>query len=298
MNPIPFSYQIQYNNIVFIESLEHDESKTGKWLFDDLISYTYRPESIAMNHMPVANKKDLIEVFAGIVKAILEHDIRPILHLDFHGDENGFELNPSKEFISWKDFCEALIPINVVCKNSLIIFMNVCKGFYNALYPFESVLSEKPCPFFMCIGPHQNVMNIATRDAYQRFYKHLFETRNFSESYAFLNSEIKTLDILLADNMILKIAGYTKSNLYSAGYKNRASTELATDLKKGNRTYWVTNFNQSLKTYLNRKRQETIKILIKKAEIFLMIDLYPELRDKFQIESRIMEYFRRPNKRQ
>ena len=101
MDITPFSYQIQYNNLIFIESLQKDESKTGKWLYDDLISYTYRPESIAMNYMQVTNKKDLIEVFTGIVKAILEHDIRPILHLDFHGDENGFELNLSKEYITW-----------------------------------------------------------------------------------------------------------------------------------------------------------------------------------------------------
>ncbi|MBK9105571.1 MAG: hypothetical protein IPL92_13640 [Saprospiraceae bacterium] len=244
-----------------------------------------------MNYQTVTDKKELIELFLGITQAILEHDIRPILHLDLHGDENGFELNPSKEFVSWKDFCDALIPINVACKNSLIIFMNVCKGFYNALYSMESVLAEKPSPFFMCIGPHHQVMNIETRDAYQQFYKHLFETKNFSESYLLLNSKTKTHDIFLADNMTLRIAAHIKSTIFSPGYKIKAASELEALFNKGNKTFRASNFNQSLKLYLHAKRQESIRILIKMAESFLMIDRFPELKEKFQIEGRILEHF-------
>jgi hypothetical protein len=291
MNDAPFSYQVQYNNIIFLESVQEDESKTGKWLYDDLVPYTYKPESIAMNHMTVTNKKDLIEVFAGILKAILEHDIRPIIHLDFHGDENGFELNPSKEFISWKDFCETLIPINVACQNSLILFMNVCKGFYNAIYSMESVIADKPSPFFICIGPHKEIMNIETRDAYRYFYRHLFETKNFGESYSLLNRQSKTHDIFLADNMALKIAAHIKTTMYTPAYKIKAAAELEALIKKGNKTYCAANFKKSLKIYLDAKRREVIKFLIKRAESFLMIDRFPELRDKFQIERRIMEHF-------
>jgi hypothetical protein len=91
--------------------------------------------------------------------------------------------------------------------------------------------------------------------------------------------------------LILKIAELTKSKVYSTEYKIRASEELQTMLQNGNKTFWNSNFNQSLKLYLNRKREETIKNLVQKAERFLMIDLYPELKSKFEIESRILDYF-------
>lgn len=157
----------------------------------------------------------------------------------------------------------------------------------------ESVLADKPSPFFMCIGPHHQVMNIQTRDAYRNFYRHLFETKNFGESYSLLNREAKTHDIFLADNMALRIAAHIKSTMFTPAYKIKAAIELEALIKKGNKTNCAENFNKSLKLYLYAKRQEGIKFIIKIAETFLMIDIYPELRDKFQIESRISEYFKK-----
>lgn len=282
------SYFVSYNNIIFLESL-HNESKTGKWLYEDIKPLTYKYKVFETNYVPVKSKHELMEALMGIELAILNQNMLPIIHLDLHGNKDGFEVNPSGEFISWKQLQDTFMHMNTATKNNLIICMNVCEGFYGILDAYEKLISELPCPFFMCIGPQTKVLNIDVRNSYQKFYKILIETQDINKAIISLNEDENIHHVAVADNMIIDFQRNLKSLFQTSSYKSKCNSELQKLLMEGDKRFLDINFNRSSKKYIKHKREMMKNIFFEKAKKFLMIDKYPELELKFKIEQRMSE---------
>ena len=177
--------------------------------------------------------------------------------------------------------------MNLARKNNLMIGMNVCEGFYGILNLYNYLMQGLPAPFFLCIGPITKIKGIETRDRYQKFYKHLIETKDFHSSIELLNMDKLKHHLSLADNLVMNIASKLIDDFYSSLYKSKSNIQLQEMLAKNDKRFWEKNFNQSSKKFLKFKRENSIELLISNAEKFLMADKYPELKNKFEIAKRI-----------
>ena len=82
----------RFNQILVVDSIPVGELNAAKRLMDDLGSYSvaYAP-SPAVKYVRVETGDELIEQINSCRKDALEQDIIPMLHVECHGDEDGFQ---------------------------------------------------------------------------------------------------------------------------------------------------------------------------------------------------------------
>jgi len=116
---------------------------------EDLYCHKYESDllriSAELNNMKcfirIAASKEMFEkaISSGLKEAVVaNYQQDPILHISAHGCEDGFRLT-NKDFITWDDLRNLLLPISRYRNYGLLLCMSTCKGI-NAI---KSALSEK-----------------------------------------------------------------------------------------------------------------------------------------------------------
>ena len=176
---------MRINCIFVIESLT-GEKKTGKILYDDVISkFRLKDANFLVNYTDVKNKKELSQVLIEIGNLVKNGNKVPIVHLECHGSKNpvGIVLEPSKEFIGWNEIEATFREINIHLKNRLIIALGVCFGATLTL----SCDPSKRSPFFELITPKEKITNSEILSGYFDFYQGLL----FGEKFIKLIQQLK-----------------------------------------------------------------------------------------------------------
>jgi len=123
------NYTVYSNTLYIFESLVNEE-KTGKWLYEDLVRFTYVSDIYQMRYIPFESKKQIFQELENI-KVEIKTELRlPTIHIEAHGDTEGFEIAQTKEDISWRELNNELSEINFLCRNNLILSLGICNGHY------------------------------------------------------------------------------------------------------------------------------------------------------------------------
>jgi len=124
MNPIsPDTFQL-----VIIESLRPNDSKTAQKLYHEIIKYKqYQEVNLHSVLHVIKTQKELIQILSKLNEEIIGGGPFPILHLEMHGYEDGIQLT-SGEIILWIDLMPFLRNINVTLKHRLLIILGACEG--------------------------------------------------------------------------------------------------------------------------------------------------------------------------
>ncbi|MDE2083905.1 MAG: hypothetical protein KGI64_03490, partial [Xanthomonadaceae bacterium] len=109
-----------------------------------------------------------------------DRGLRPILHLDTHGDEaKGLEIRPEQTFIGWDDLGNKLRCINVHMHNNLAVVGATCFG----LQAIKSVSLDMPAPFFLLLAPPKKVFEHFLEEHIPAFYRSVFELQPVNEAH-------------------------------------------------------------------------------------------------------------------
>jgi hypothetical protein len=157
------------SEIVILESLRAEETRTGSMLRDRLTASDSWPLPVSVTR--AVTVADLFRVVGLLTERALAGTgaAAPILHLEIHGDEGGTGLvMASGEPLSWGGLGDALRPLNVTLRNSLILVLGVCSGVLSiksvTASPFERV------PFCHVVGPDKAVKSYFLPYGFHAFY--------------------------------------------------------------------------------------------------------------------------------
>ncbi|MEQ6165745.1 hypothetical protein AAOE16_01010 [Ekhidna sp. MALMAid0563] len=260
-----------------MESLD-GESKTGKWLYEDIVPLTYADEKFQVKYYDIQRKTELFELFKEIRKEVGSILRLPIIHIEAHGDESGFEIAKTKEEITWTELSNTLAEINFATRNNIILSLGICNGYYINLEQADRFRNGQRCAYAINISPQKKIDWNEIKFGYSNFYQCLLKQKDFGSAMDQMR-EVTPLNILTtADSTAHQIADYVKKFLLDP---IRVSDQLKGLIEKGNELLPGKNFNRNFKALKNYKREFGKNQLIKKWDHFLMMDSFEENRTKF-----------------
>jgi len=215
------NYELIYNSVIVIESLGEDESKTGKELFDQVISVRCKERELLPYYKLVENKDEFFRALGDIKDAVLNKGHFPFLHFEMHGGDEGFRLASGERvlYTELTDFCRE---INVFLKNKLLISIAACKG--AAMYKMIDI--NKPTPFFGIIGPKKDMYNVDLLSDFGSFYDVLLLEHDLEAAIDALNRFQGFVDyaFIPAEMLWDRLSEHLKNN-------KRSSKKIFNDLK-------------------------------------------------------------------
>lgn len=280
MNP-SLNYTVYSNTLYIFESLVNEE-KTGKWLYEDLVPLSYASEIYQMRYIPFESKEQFFQELEKIKVEIRTALRLPTIHIEAHGDTEGFEVAQSKEDISWRELNNELSEINFLCRNNLILSLGICNGYYINLDMVKIFEEEGRCPFIVNISPQEMIGAKAIKLGFSKFYQSLFQNREFSYAMKDMN-EITSLNFLSsADIIAYKIVEFAKDFSMSQVNTKRTSEQLKELIKRGKQLLPNENFDRNMEALKEYKKDFMKKELKRKWNRFLMVDDFKENKTKFE----------------
>lgn len=238
-----------YNTIYVIESLGNSESNTAISLYETIRKFRYKHNGIKTYLESPSSSSDFFNILTNIKNNVSLQNVRPIIHIEAHGLSDGSGIKClNGDLIKWNQLYPYFSEINIKIKNTLIITKGICFGayFYLNLDP------NKPAPFFTIISSVDKINKGEILSSYENFYNDLLFRENMNTAIRELNSQF------------LKP---TNNELLLELYIN--------DL--------ITNYNNGLlESAKNEYKSMFIEKLISLWNKFLMIDLYPDTKNRYR----------------
>ncbi|MBK8656915.1 MAG: hypothetical protein IPN20_24110 [Haliscomenobacter sp.] len=260
------------NSIFVIESLEN-ERKTGKELHDDIINkFNVFNGEFYTFYRPVASRKEFLDVLEEIVDLTYKKQYKPIIHIEAHGwinekdSDSGFKIEPSGDYVSWKEIEGFIRLINIRLKNTLFITLGICFGARLQL----TLDPSKPASFFEMITPFGKISNTEIIEGYTNFYQALL----------FKNQLIEEVKLIKKND---KFKFYGSANLYE-DYIAETQILFKPETFEKNKKLALNKIDNEIKTKdisFEEYKELIKKRLILEKDRFLMIDIYPSNRERF-----------------
>lgn len=146
-------------------------------------------DEVNKQHPGIVTKYDLLSVSDFDIKmdSIIgrtDFEHVPILHLDMHGDSNGFGKD-AIEVIRWDMLIKKITELNQACNGQLFLSLDICKGLniYCNLTNNSNPLSLKT------LGSFQDIYTIDGRIRFTNLYNNYFQCFDMDNSIkVFFNS--------------------------------------------------------------------------------------------------------------
>lgn len=175
-----------FSKIVIIESLEHDEFKSGTALCEYINGLREdNPESPTAHLVDVASCDGLLSVIEALTEEAQRLGEAPILHIEMHGFEDKSGLSfPDGTSLGWGDLAFALNKLNKATEFNLVVCVAACFGghFIDAVRP------DDPSPCFALIGPSDLTDGAELLSSFRSLYRTLLTTLSASDALVALHS--------------------------------------------------------------------------------------------------------------
>ena len=118
----------RFNQILFLDSLPVSEFNMAKRLFEDIETYAnaYKP-SPSVKYVRVESGNALVECLSEARRRAATEGALPMLHIECHGNEDGFELADGS-FADWAELKQPITDLNVATRLNLVIAVAACTG--------------------------------------------------------------------------------------------------------------------------------------------------------------------------
>jgi hypothetical protein len=143
--------------------------------------------------------------------------LRPIIHLDTHGDaRDGLFIAASEEFIAWPELENRLRPINVAAKNNVCLVSAACES----LQIIMTLDFAAPTPFFIMLAPQHTVTFGFIETNVFNFYEDLFAFHDVLAAHErHLAPELQQFH---SHRLVLKsLSGYLREGCVGRGRRKR-----------------------------------------------------------------------------
>lgn len=257
-----------------IESLSSNEIKTGRRLYEELIHHNYE---VVKQYMPVDNKPALFDAIEHVKAEAQTQGHYPIIHLEMHGSEEGIQFS-SGDVVHWPELYHRLMEINTLVRNNLVLTLAVCRGAFLS----EITHPTNRSPFLGLIAPVNEAFNTDLLRGFTAFYQELFSSAD--------------VDVALDKLRSYNLEGYTiidASILFDQVYEHYRQTQLTPEAVK-RRIDAIINKLKAVGVIPGRLGENDARTFAQHSiavsdqdnyetmrDRFLMIDIYPENRDRF-----------------
>jgi hypothetical protein len=267
--------EIQFNEIVIIESLPVGERKTGTELYQHLTAGN--PVPVAVSLFTPQTAEDLFQVLDGLALRAQAGPWVPLIHLEMHGRKD-LIATASNERIKWDDLAVPIRHLNVAVKNSIIMVLGVCSGAFMATAaansPFEAA------PFAWLVGPDRKVYDYFLAIGFRAFYAELLASGDFTKAMIALRAhtlpEYTALDTATLFRKSREV--YEKTQAQGSVLRQRAKR-----IFKQRRHALILEYggNNKARAAVAAKIQDMSPRWDEYYRHFIMADLYPENEHRF-----------------
>lgn len=277
-----------FNKLYFIVSDKED--RVAKGIFADIVRVRCEIKNISSEYIDINSKEDFKEMLLKIERNARENEEIPFLHFECHGSPDGIILKSTGK-INWGLFANLLTRINVACKNNLFVSMASCYGGYLIL-PLIKKLTEgekSRAPYFGYIGPTSEIKYGELEDGFSKFFDVLLDTLDMDKSIEMLN-KFSNYKRVYSHNSCkgvfdLVIEYFLSNDLFKKFNSKLSFTAHIRDLAKQyfretGRIPTHQDYNRLSSTVADKKFY--LDYFNKMREDFFMIDLYPEIEDRFE----------------
>lgn len=282
---------IEFNRIYVIESLPPGDEKTGTKLHNDLLKWLqYRFAGFQSILLEPNNKLEWSQVMATILDDTRNKGRRPIIHFEIHGSTNkdGLVLS-SSELVSWNEMGTQLTDINIASRMNLFVTLAVCHGAY--LLTQYHLNQRAFC--YGVLGSFDALKVSDLKIRFNEFYEELFTSFDVVKAYQrLLNSNPDVngdYECISALEMFYK--NYRNYILKEVEDPERVKERALETAKEGglildtqvNRE----NFQREFAKQLHQTKE---KFYVEHSTKFLMIDLFPEKKEDFNLPATLEEF--------
>lgn len=280
----------RFNKIIVLESLRNEERRTGKELYDDLITrMSYIHTNLKVEYHDINSLVQWNGIMNDILNDCLQNQNIPILHFEIHGEKDGRGLvTKNHELATLEHVGTQLRKINIVTGCNLFITLGVCKGMYLL---FNMKMSE-PMPFIGAVGSFKDLENDDIYIRFYDFYDRLFSTMDIGEAFAAL--QIANPDIpaeyryIPADELFYKnYQTYLNEQCTEDSLKRRAKESVG-EMKRQmpmNRQ----ERRRKEKEFIEMEKKSRARYFREYSSIFFMLSDYPDNKDRFNVPSTFKE---------
>ncbi len=178
--------EIKRWGVIVIQSLCSDDIKTGKNLYDDILRYKEYSNSGAFSSFyNVQCVGEFYSIIRKIEQSLEEGDIIT-LQIETHGCDDGIVLS-NGDIIKWKDFYDAIRPLNIKTGHLLFLIMAMCKS----VAMISSINPEERAPYRAVICTTRSVNADEIQRGFEAFYEKYFSLMDIVESLKALQDEVK-----------------------------------------------------------------------------------------------------------
>ncbi|MBI5015257.1 MAG: hypothetical protein HZB55_07165 [Deltaproteobacteria bacterium] len=264
-----------FNKIYIIESLR--EMHSGKRLEDAIFWKGLAIGGPTCQLFQPRGSAEFLFVLEDI-RRDAEAGIYPIIHIEAHGSKDGLEV-ASGAFIAWDALRERLTAVNVACRNNLLVTMAACEG----AHLFQVVKPTERAPFCGLIGPKKEIAAGELESDYSAFYSELLQSFDGNRAIEKLNnnSQEKNRYLFFGCNYLFVLAyGRYHTTLCAGSALRQRIEKVVSDARARGLME-----NMPLKEVRRLVKQHLVDMqepyFEKYKAHFMMIDLYPYLRERW-----------------
>lgn len=267
----------RFNQILVVDSIPTGEFNTAKRLFEDLKTYAsaYSP-SPAVHYARVESGDELIQCISMCRKDADEQDIIPMLHIECHGDEDGFQFADGS-LADWDELKLPITELNVATRLNLLIAVAACTG--GALG--KVVRMSDRAPFWGLIGPTKTLTAATLERAYRALYLTLLSTKSPAKA-------VEAMDAATEPGLFWRTTSQGLFEKGWAGYKREYCSAEALEVRAKRMRERLEKLSDksppSVADFKNRLVNHEPKAFERFRATFFMYDLFPEHSSRFPVE--------------
>lgn len=267
----------RFNQILVVDSIPPGEYNTAKRLFEDLQAYAlaYSP-SPAVRYVRVESANEFVQCILACRKNAEEHDIIPMLHIECHGGEDGFQFADGS-LANWDELKTPITELNVATSLNLMIAVAACTG--GALIKLTHMGDR--APFWGLIGPTRTCTAGELEKAYAALYLTLLTTKAPAKA-------VEAMDQATSPGLFLRTTSQGLFKKVWDGYKREHCTSVALEaradrMKDRLRQSGVSPLPSTDELKCRLISHEPIAFESYR-QTFFMCDLFPEHSQRFPVE--------------
>lgn len=265
-----------YNRIAIIQSLPEHEQSTGTRLFEDISSINdAHALELDIKLYNIKSKNEFLNLLLILANEAKTYNLLPILHIEAHGNQKGLVF-ASDELITWAEVKTPLTELNIQTKNNLFVTLAACKG----AHLIETLELTDIAPCCGLVGP---TIDITVQDlkSYYNFYLELLTKGNGDDAIKLLMDSCPFTYYFTSAELFFKQV--FKKYLEERSTK-QALKQAALRVHKKCKEKMGQEKIPNRMSITKRQLANTESAFRKYKKKFLMLDLYPENKERFTLK--------------
>lgn len=272
--------ELDFNKIYVIESLREKDTKTGQFLFNDIIKRRLQQKGLNDNCelLTPTSKETFFECLEHIRKETIFKLVNPIIHFELHGSKEGIQVS-NNDIITWDEIQFRLTELNFITKCNLFITMATCYGGYI----YSVIKPNLRSPFWGFVGPFETVYGDDVLENYSAFYDEFIQSLDFNKAVKALNNSNL--------NGKSRFKFYNTEYAFNVAYESYEKKYLTEEVveKRLNAGLLVAKKHDELKNWSDDAIKKSLKFLMVDSKDllkenmmtnFFMWDIFPENKPK------------------